>query len=92
MLVEPEAVWLALANNGEYRLNGGGLLRVDRATQKVERIPLHELVNEMVRVGDSLLLNTEFGAAVVKDNRVRRFFLDQTTAGQWQVSEAVFGK
>lgn len=92
MLVEPEAVWLALASNGEYRTDGGGLLRFDRATHKGQRIEFREVVSEMACVGDHLLLATDFGAAVVKDHSVRRFFLDQTTGGQWQVSEAVFGK
>jgi hypothetical protein len=38
MLVEPEAVWVGVASNGEYRASGGGLLRFARATQQPERI------------------------------------------------------
>lgn len=91
MLVESEAVWLALASNGEWGTNGGGLLRFDRATQKVERIEFREVVNEIARVGDHLLLATEFGAAVVKNHTLHRFFVDQTTEGRLQVSESVLG-
>jgi hypothetical protein len=91
MVVEPEAVWLALANNGEYGTSGGGLLRFARATQDVERIEFREVVYEMARIGDHLLLATEFGAAVLTDHTVRRFFVDRSTDGRLQVSESVIG-
>jgi hypothetical protein len=87
----PEAVWLALALDGEYGASGGGPLRFARATQQAERIEFREIVNEMVRVGDHLLLATIFGAAVVKDHTLRRFFVDKTAAGRLQVSESVLG-
>ena len=91
MLVGPEMVWLALASHGEYRTNGGGLLRFVRARQKSERTEFPDVVNEMIRVGDHLLCATEFGAAVVKDRTLRRFFLDPTTGGRLQVSQSVLG-
>ena len=91
MLVVPEAVWLALANNGEYGSTGGGLLRFDRATQKMERIEFRELVTEIACLGDRLLLATGFGAAVVENHTLRRFFVDETINGRLQVTESVLG-
>lgn len=91
MLVEPDAVWLALAGNGEYRTTSGGLLRFDRATEKMERMEFPDIVNEMARIGDDLLLATDSGAAVVRNHVVRRFILDQTTDGRPQMTEAEVG-
>lgn len=92
MLVEPQTVYLALAANGEYGTVGGGLLRFDRASEKVQRIEFRELVGEIVRIKDRLLLATDFGAAVVENHRPRRFFVDESTDGRLQVVESVFGK
>lgn len=89
MLVERDAVWLALANRGEYGDTGGGLLRFDRATRQVERWELHELVNEIARVGDGLVLATDVGAALLMDGEMRRFFVDRGVGGGLEVREAV---
>ena len=91
MLVEPRTVWVGLANNGEYGSTGGGLLQFDRATEKAERIEFHELVNEIARVGDRLLLATDFGVMVLENRRPRRFFVDRTINGGLQVAESVLG-
>jgi hypothetical protein len=91
VLVEPDAVWLGLAKNGEYRNDSGGLLRFDRATQRVERIECRELIGEIADVGGHLLLATAFGADVVENHTLRRFFVDQTTDGRLQVTESVLG-
>ena len=91
MLVTTEAVWLARANNGEYGSTGGGLLRFDRATQRVERIEFRELVREIACLGDRLLLATDFGAAVIENHTLRRFFVDETINGRLQVTESVLG-
>ncbi len=91
MLVEPEAVWLALARHGEWGSSGGGLLRFDRGTEKVESLELRDIASAISRVGDRLLIATEFGAAVFGEHRLRRYFLDQTTDGRLRVVEAILG-
>jgi hypothetical protein len=91
MLVEPEAVWLALAHRGEWGDSAGGLLRFDRTTEKVTKLPLSNIVSGIIRTDGNLLLATDFGAVIVDGSNVRRFFVDQTTDGRLRVSEAVLG-
>ena len=91
MLVESDTVWLGLARRGEYGDSGGGMLRFDRATQKVNCLRLHEIVEEIARVGDLLVIATEFGAALWEGGKLRRFFVDQTTDGRLRVAEALPG-
>jgi len=92
MLVEPEAVWIGLTFRGEYGNTSGGLLRFDRATGTCTKLALRDHIYEIARVGNSLLLATDFGAAVLRDGKVRRFFVDGTSRGHLQVSEALLGK
>lgn len=66
----------------------GGLLRFDRKTGTCSRIPLSDLIYEIGRVGDNLILATDSGATLIEDGKVRRFMIDQTRRGQLQVSEA----
>src|SRR5262249_36255743 len=41
--VTPDAVWMALVNNGEYGGPSGGLLRYDRHASAVHRLPLPDI-------------------------------------------------
>ena len=89
MLVRPDAVWLAVAHRGEYGTDGHGILRFDRTTQKIERTELRVLINEIACIGDRLLLATDFGAAVLENHTLHRFFIDPTLDGKLQVTESV---
>lgn len=89
MLVEPDAIWLGLAHRGEYGGSGGGILRFDRSTQKVNRLVLQETVSEIARAGDRLVIATGFGAALLDGGKLRRFFVDETTDGRLRVAEAL---
>jgi hypothetical protein len=91
MLVESDSVWLALAINGEGWVNAGGVVRFNRATQKVDRFGLREIVWEIARVSDRLVMATQFGAAVFDGEKLRRFFIDETTDGRLRVAEAIPG-
>jgi hypothetical protein len=48
-----------------------------------------DAVYEMARVGGSLILATDFGAATIRDGKARRFFVDRTLRGELQISEAI---
>jgi len=89
MLVEPDAVWLGIAQRGEWGDHGGGILRFDRLTQQATRLPLRKIVHKIVRSGDALVLDTEFGAAIFDGSNIRRFFVDETTDGRLRVAEAI---
>ena len=88
MLVEPEALWIGLTSRGEYGDRSGGVLRFDRKTGTCSRVALPDLIYEIARVGDTLVLATDFGAALIRHGKARRFMVDQTRRGQLQVSEA----
>jgi hypothetical protein len=93
ILVERESVWIALSSRSEYRNTSGGLLRFDRGTETCTKVALPDITREMTRVGDSLILATDFGAAILRDGKLRRYFVDRTLRGdQLQVSEAVVGE
>ncbi|MDX2181326.1 MAG: hypothetical protein SFV18_17155 [Bryobacteraceae bacterium] len=86
--VEPYAIWLALASRGEWSTKGGGILRFDRATERVERWPSRDIVTAFARVGDGLVAATWFGIAALDNGKLRRYFLDKTLDGRWRVVEA----
>jgi len=88
ILVEPDTIWLALGNNGEYGTTAGGMLAFHRTTQQIERFDLPDVTQSIARVGEHLLMATQFGPAVLDDGRVRRFFVDKTSDGRLYVAEA----
>jgi hypothetical protein len=88
MLVEQEAAWLGLVNHSEWRGFPGGLLRFDRASRTATVLPLPDVIGDIARVGDRLILATEFGIALYDGSTIRRYFIDETTAGRLRVVEA----
>ena len=89
ILVEPETVWLALANNGEYGTTAGGMLAFDRRTQEIEKFDVPDVAQSIARVGEHLVLATAFGPAVLDQRQVKRYFVDETSDGRRYVAEAV---
>jgi len=86
--VTPDAVWMALVNNGEYGGSSGGLLRYDRHTSAARRFPLPDIALRLGDMNGKTLAATDFGFAVVEDDQITRFFVDQTTDGRWRVVPA----
>jgi hypothetical protein len=86
--VTPDAVWLALVNNGEYGGSSGGLLRYDRHANAARRVPLSDLTLRIHHIDGKILAATDFGFAVVEGDQITRFFVDQTTDGRWRVMPA----
>lgn len=87
MLMEPDAIWLALFHRGEWGDSGGGLLRWDRASEAVQKYPLTPIVNAMVRHEGKLLLGTTDGVAIFEDDLFREFFVNYTLTGKLQVAQ-----
>jgi hypothetical protein len=86
--VTPEAVWMALVNSGEYGGSSGGLLRYDRHTRAVRRLPLPDIAFRLAHINGKTLAATDFGFAVVEGDQITRFFVDRTTDGRWRVIPA----
>ena len=88
MSVGPEAVWLALVDNGEYGGMPGGLLRYDRQTEVVRKIALPDIAGTLIPAGDKILAATDFGMAVISGDHVNRYFVDVTTDGRLRIAHA----
>ncbi len=87
MLVERDAVWLALMLDGEYGLSGGGVLRWDRKTQTVKKYPLEPFSWAMARYGGKLTLATRDGIAAIDGGEIREYFVDADLRGALRVVE-----
>ncbi len=86
--VTPDAVWLALVNNGEWGGSSGGLLRYDRRSGVVQRVPLPDITVRLNHVKGTIVAATDNGIALVEGARATRFFVDQTTDGRLRVVPA----
>jgi hypothetical protein len=88
MDVGPDAIWMALVQNGEYGGSSGGLLRYDRQSGAVRRFGFPDISLRLIRVGEKILAATDFGIALVEGDRVQRYFIDRTTDGRLRVAAA----
>jgi hypothetical protein len=85
ILVEHDAIWLALYRRGEYGNSSGGLLRWDRRTEQVEVLDRKLSADHIARCGDALCMGAD-GFLVLKDQQLRSYFLDQTSDGRYQMA------
>jgi hypothetical protein len=85
ILVEAEAVWLALFRRGEYGDAAGGLLRWDRATGQARLFPAVSIVTAIGRRGETLYMGAADGLLVLRDGRIESYFIDRTTSGRYRV-------
>jgi hypothetical protein len=88
MSVGPDDVWMSLVNNGEGSSLSGGLLRFDRQSEQVEPVAYPDVGLAMLRLGDQVLIGSDYGIAVVTGKSVRRFFVDRMSNGRFRVAEA----
>ena len=86
--VGPDAVWMALVQNGEYGGSSGGLLRYDRQSGAVRRFGLPDTGIGFIRTGGKILVATNFGIAVIEGDQVTRYFIDRTTDGRLRIALA----
>jgi hypothetical protein len=85
LLVEPDAVWLGLANRSEYTTNPGGLLKWSLASQQAQLLPIEAGINAIERYRDRLLLATDEGISVLTGESFDHYLLDQTIQGRHRV-------
>lgn len=86
--VGPSDIWMALVYQAEWSGNSGGLLRFDRASETLQRIPLRDIGTKFLRIGDRILLATQFGVALIDNDNVTRYFIDQMSDGRLRVAMA----
>jgi hypothetical protein len=89
ILVQPDAVWLALAVHGEYVSHGEGIARYDRGTNALTRLNIgSSLGHRFVAVGDQILLALDNGLIVIGDGTVKGYIVDKTSDGRLRVAQA----
>jgi hypothetical protein len=86
ILVEADAVWLALYRRGEYGNYPGGLLRWDRNTSTMRRWDVPWIATCMARAGDAMYMGTTEGIAALRGDRVVSYFVDRSAAGQYRMA------
>jgi hypothetical protein len=86
--VEPDAVWMAIFQSGEYGGSPAGVLRYDRETQAIRKYELPDAVYGLTVSGNRTLAPTSSGIAVIDGDKVSRYFVDRTTDGRLRVAEA----
>ena len=85
LLVERDAVWLGLASRHEYGDSSGGLLRWDRAKQKVRRYPNLGIVRAIARHDGRLYLGTNEGLAILDAGALSRHMIDLELDGSFEL-------
>lgn len=87
ILIERDAIWLALVHRGEYGDNSGGVLRWDRGSGKVTRFAMPAVTSVITRYRNKLYFATSDGIAALAGSRLRNFFVDYGLDGTRRVVE-----
>jgi hypothetical protein len=89
ILVEAVRIWFGLVHNGEYGPSSMGMIEYDRSTEKTRKIDVAGVIHGIARYGEKIVMATEFGAVVWDGQKVRRYFVDQTSDGRLRVVEGI---
>lgn len=86
ILVEQDAVWLALYRRGEYGNYPGGLLRWDRQSSTLHHWDMPWIASSLARGGDALYMGATDGIAVLRGDRIASYFVDRAADGQYRMA------
>jgi hypothetical protein len=86
ILVEADAVWLALYRRGEYGNDPGGLLRWDRNTTTVQHWDMPWIATSLARSGDGIYMGATNGIALLRDGQITSYFVDRLASGRYQMA------
>lgn len=88
ILVQPDAVWVALALHWEYSTQGRGVLRYDRRAHTMTHFDIGGIGQSFVAFRDRIALIVENGVVFIRDGQITGFIVDQTTDGRLRMAEA----
>lgn len=88
ILVEGETLWAGLQNNPEGASRSGGLLRHDLKTSSTRIYAIEDLIRNIYRVRNALLIGTSNGVYVLTDGRLVRHRA-ATPGRPWRPGERV---
>jgi hypothetical protein len=89
ILVEDEAVWVALVRHPEGATYSGGLLRFDRATERAEVFPIPDTIFELESTERGILAGTSNGLYIVRPERTVRISIEPDVTGKWNAFTTV---
>ena len=89
ILVQPDAIWLALVSRGEGADQNGGLVRFDRQTEMYQRHESSDVARSLARVGDQVIAATDNGITIIPTSGpAHHYIVDQTSDGRWRIAPA----
>jgi hypothetical protein len=89
ILIQPDAIWLALAYYGEYNNTGRGVVRYDRRAQTTSRFDIGGSVGLLfTSFADRVVLAVEDGIIIFRGNEMNGYIVDQTTDGRLRIAQA----
>jgi hypothetical protein len=88
ILVQSDAIWLALASRGEFGDANGGLVRFDRQAETYRRFESGDIGRSLALVAGHLVAATDNGITVIAGTAARHYVVDQTTDGRLRVAPA----
>ena len=88
ILVEPDALWMAIFQFGEYGGSPAGVVRYDRKAQAIRKYELPDAVYGLTVAGNRTLVATSSGIAVIDGDKVSRYLVDLTIGGRLRIVEA----
>jgi hypothetical protein len=68
LLIESDVIWAALVGYPEGEAYGGGLIRYDVKSRRTRSYPTDQVISQIFRFQDRLLLTSRNGAYQLKDN------------------------
>ncbi len=89
LLVQRDAVWLALHARGEYGDGPGGVLRFDKRTRTFTRIDRTATGWQFLALGDDTVLLLGSGLTVLRRDKAEHYMIDKTTDGRLRVVPAL---
>ena len=85
MLVQPDAVWVALYRFGEGSARSAGLIRWDRKTEQILRYPVKWTVDSIVQRGTTLYMSADEGFVALSENKLQYYFVNRQLSGKHEI-------
>jgi hypothetical protein len=88
LLIEANTIWAGLESNNPGGALSGGLLRYDRMSHKTTTIPLSDVIEKIIVLGQRVYCGTTGGFAVIEHDQARRFEFEPQIDGSYTVTPA----
>jgi hypothetical protein len=86
ILVESDAIWLALYRRGEYGNYPGGLVRWYRKAATMQHWDMPWIATCIARQGDAIYMGTTDGIAALRGNGITSYFVDRSLGVEYRMA------